>query len=325
MTGAGSTALTNEFQESSYQNDLAEILEGLSQNPKKISPKFFYDETGSRLFEAICELPEYYPTRTEIAIMREHLPEMAEHIGPGAHVIEFGIGSGLKTKLLLEALDQPVAFAPVDISAEHLADTVEALAKDFPGIEMLPVAADFSRPFPQPEPSRKADRNLVYFPGSTIGNFEPEAALELLRVMHHEAGPDGGMLIGLDLRKDRETLERAYNDSAGVTAEFNLNLLHHLNREFGSDFDTNAFRHLAFYNDSEGRIEMHLVSEMNQSVSLAGREFQIVDGEHIITEYSHKYTPEGFGEMAVNAGFTVERLWTDPQHWFGIMYCSRRQ
>lgn len=312
-----------ELRESSYQNDLAEILNGLSQNPKRISPKFFYDETGSRLFEAICELPEYYPTRTEIAIMRAHLPEMAEYIGPRAHVIEFGIGSGLKTKLLIESLDKPVAFAPVDISAEHLADTVDALARDFPGIEMLPVAADFSRPFPLPEPSEKAERNLVYFPGSTIGNFEPEAALELLRVMHHEAGPGGGLLIGLDLKKDRETLERAYNDRAGITAEFNLNLLRRLNREFGSEFDIDAFHHHAFYNEQEGRIEMHLVSTRNQSVTLAGREFQIAGDEHIITEYSHKYALDDFRDMAARSGFTVEQVWTDPRRWFSIQYCSR--
>jgi dimethylhistidine N-methyltransferase len=323
MTGPIRSAVAEDSKESSNTNDLEEILEGLNRDPKKISPKFFYDEKGSKLFEAICELPEYYPTRTEIAIMREHVGEMGEAIGPRPHVIEFGIGSGLKTKLLLEALDQPVAFAPVDISADHLAETVEALANDFPGIEMLPVAADFTRSFPLPEPSRAADRNLVYFPGSTIGNFEPAAALDLLRVMHHEAGPGGGLLIGLDLKKDRETLERAYNDGAGVTAKFNLNLLLRLNREFGSDFDTDAFHHHAFYNEQEGRIEMHLVSAKDQSVSVAGEEFQIARDEHIVTEYSHKYALDDFRDMAARSGFTVEQVWTDPRQWFSIQYCSR--
>ena len=323
MTGATRRAVTEDSGESFNSNDLEEILEGLSRAPKKISPKFFYDERGSKLFEAICELPEYYPTRTEIAIMREQVGEMAEAIGPRPHVIEFGIGSGLKTKLLLEALDQPVAFAPVDISAEHLADTVEALANDFPDIEMLPVAADFTRPFPLPEPSLTADRNLVYFPGSTIGNFAPTAALDLLHVMYHEAGPGGGLLIGVDLKKDRETLERAYNDRAGVTAQFNLNMLHHLNREFGSDFAVDVFRHHAFYNEQEGRIEMHLVSAKNQSVNLDGREFHIARDEHIVTEYSHKYALDDFHDMAARSGFTVEQVWTDPRQWFSIHYCSR--
>jgi dimethylhistidine N-methyltransferase len=323
MTGAIRSVVTEDSEESFNTNDLEEILEGLSHDPKKISPKFFYDQNGSRLFEAICELPEYYPTRTEIAIMRKHVDEMAEAIGPLPHVIEFGIGSGLKTKLLLEALDQPVAFAPVDISAEHLADTVEALANDFPGIEMLPVPADFTRPFPLPQPSRAADRNLVYFPGSTIGNFEPAAALDLLRVIHHEAGPGGGLLIGVDLKKDRDTLERAYNDRAGVTAQFNLNMLHRLNREFGSDFTVDAFRHHAFYNEQEGRIEMHLVSMKEQTVTLAGREFQIARDEHIVTEYSHKYALHDFRDMAARSEFTVEQVWTDPRRWFSIQYCSR--
>ena len=258
-----------------------EVLDGLTQSPKRISPKYFYDQRGSELFEAITELPEYYPTRTEISIMREYLPEMARLVGPCPNVIEFGIGSGLKTNLLLGALDRPTAFVPVDISREHLVETVAELAQDYPDIEMLPVATDFTRPFPVPATKRASKRNLVYFPGSTIGNFEPEAAISLLRVMHREADDGGCLLIGVDLQKDIRILESAYNDSSGVTAEFNLNMLRRLNREFGADFDLDAFRHNAVYNTAEGRIEMHLVSLRNQQVSIGNRQYPLEQDETI--------------------------------------------
>jgi dimethylhistidine N-methyltransferase len=323
MDTGSEAGLTSTGEESSHSRDLKEIFTGLSLAQKKLSPKFFYDEHGSQLFEAICELPEYYPTRTEVSIMREYLPEMARYIGPRPNVIEFGIGSGLKTKLLLGALDQPAAFVPVDISQEHLLQTVEELKKDYPEIEMLPVATDFTHPFPVPEPSTDSDRNLVYFPGSTIGNFEPGAAVELLRVMHSEAGEEGCLLIGVDLQKDHDTLEQAYNDSSGITAEFNLNMLRRLNAEFAADFDLDAFRHNAVYNKVDGRIEMHLVSLENQQVTIGNRQFPLDRDETICTEYSYKYTLPQFADMAAQAGFTVKNVWTDSKGWFSLQYCVR--
>ena len=310
-------------QPSTHSRDLAEIHEGMSLAQKKLSPKYFYDEHGSQLFEAICELPEYYPTRTEIGIMRDFLPEMARHIGPEANVIEFGIGSGLKTKLLLDALERPVAFIPVDISGEHLLETVEALKNDFPDLQMLPVATDFTRPFPVPETHAESRRNLVYFPGSTIGNFEPEAAIDLLRVMHREAGEGGCLLIGADLQKDIDVLERAYNDSQGITARFNLNMLRRLNGEYGADFELDNFRHNAVYNPHDGRIEMHLVSEKDQQVSIGEHEYSLEHDETICSEYSYKYTLPQFADMAAQAGFTVKKVWTDSKGWFSLQYCER--
>lgn len=321
-TGADAGANTTG-EGSSYSRNLREIHEGMSLTQKKLSPKYFYDEYGSQLFEAICELPEYYPTRTEISIMREYLPEMARYIGPLPNVIEFGIGSGLKTKLLLEALDQPTAFVPVDISEEHLMQTVADLEKNFPNIEMLPVATDFTQPFPVPEPTRESVRNLVYFPGSTIGNFEPEAAIKLLRVMHREADKGGCLLIGFDLQKDIKTLEQAYNDSQGITAQFNLNMLRRLNVEYSADFDLETFRHDAVYNTVHGRIEMHLVSSKNQQVTIGNRRFALEKGESICSEYSYKYTLPQFADMAKQAGFAVKKVWTDSNGWFSLQYCER--
>jgi L-histidine N-alpha-methyltransferase len=298
--------------------ELAEILSGLSSPQKCISPKYFYDERGSRLFDRICNLPEYYLTRTEIGIMRRHAGDMASVIGPGASVIEFGIGSGLKTKLLLDALHDPVAFVPVDISAEHLAGTADELAIEFPDIEMLPVTADFTQPFSVPVPSREAERHLVYFPGSTIGNFENGQAVELLDVMRRQAGDGGALLIGLDLKKESKVIENAYNDSENITAEFNLNVLHHLNRAFGADFDPDAFSHEAVYDENAGRVEMRLVSESDQQVSLGSRDIEFETGEPIVTEYSHKYDKEAFMEMAGEAGFRLNRDWQDSNRWFCI-------
>jgi dimethylhistidine N-methyltransferase len=300
------------------KDELSEIIAGLSQSPKMISPKYFYDEQGSRLFEQICELPEYYLTRTEIDIMQSCMDEMSARIGKQARVIEYGIGSGLKTRILLEGLDDPVAFIPIDISPEHLAEASRELAQRFPHIEILPVAADFTRPVLIPETKRKSLRNLVYFPGSTIGNFEPDAALELLRVMRQEAGPGGALLIGTDLKKDPQIIEPAYNDSHGVTAQFNLNMLRHLNRKFDSDFNLQHYRHHATYDEQSGRVEMHLISEDDQQVTLGEHQFSIANGEKIITEYCHKFSPEDFRELASCAGFCHVNSWTDLNHWFSI-------
>ena len=303
--------------------EIAEIVTGLSLPQKMISPKYFYDEQGSKLFEQICELPEYYLTRTEIGIMESCMNEIARAIGRHVSVIEYGIGSGLKTRILLENLDDPVAFIPIDISPEHLAESCQNLAERFPQIEILPVTADFTRPVPIPVPGRTPTRKLVYFPGSTIGNFEPEAALGLLNVMHQEAGPGGALLIGADLKKDRQIIENAYNDSEGVTAEFNLNVLRRLNREYGTDFELDAFMHMANYNESSGRIEMCLVSQRDQEVSLGEYRFLFTEGEKIITEYCHKFSLEGFRELASAAGFRHVNTWLDANQWFSIQLYGR--
>ncbi|HUO82437.1 MAG TPA: L-histidine N(alpha)-methyltransferase [Gammaproteobacteria bacterium] len=298
----------------------AEILKGLAATPKRISPKYFYDERGSQLFDAITELPEYYPTRTELAIMRENVGEIARLVGPDASLIEFGSGSSLKTQILLENLDRLAAYVPVDISKEHLLAAAERIAAQFPHIEVLPVCADFTQPFELPDPRVTPVRNLVYFPGSTIGNFQRPQALALLKAMSRVATEGGALLIGVDLDKDPRIITRAYNDSAGVTAEFNLNMLAHLNREYRADFDLTQFEHRAVYDRGDTRIEMQLVSRRAQTVTLSGRRIKFREGEHIITEYSHKYAREEFAQLAGEAGFAVERVWTDAEELFSVQF-----
>ncbi len=297
-----------------------EVLAGLRQAQKRISPKYFYDARGSALFEQICGLPEYYPTRTELAIMDRHLGEMAACAGPRAAVIEFGSGSGRKTRLLLERLIDPVAYIPVEISRDFLLESAAQIAKDYPAIEVLPVCADFTRPFDLPSPTRPAERNLIYFPGSTIGNFSRELAVDLLRVMRAEAGERGGALVGVDLVKPARMLEQAYNDAAGVTARFNLNVLARLNRELGANFDLAAFRHVAVWDAEQSRIEMRLVSQREQVVAVRGERFEFGTGEHIVTEHSHKYSLDGFAAMAAAAGFAVQQVWTDPKQLFSVQF-----
>jgi len=305
------------------RQELAEIIDGLRQDEKMISPKYFYDERGSQLFEEITALPEYYPTETELGILRDNVDEIARLVGPQASLIEFGSGSSLKTRVLLENLHDLAAYVPVDISEELLLESAALLREDFPDIDILPVAADFTRPFALPQPAIMPVKNIVYFPGSTIGNFTNEDALELLRVMHGEAGEGGALLIGVDLQKDPDIIERAYNDSAGVTAEFNLNVLRHLNREFGADFKLDAFSHSAEYNPEEGRVELRLVSSEQQDVNVGDEAFTIEEDEAILTEYSHKYTLESFARMAGHAGFDVVRVWTDAERLFSVQYCTR--
>ena len=303
--------------------ELDALIAGLTQPQKTISPKYFYDETGSGLFDNITALPEYYLTDTELAIMNTHVDEMTDLIGEQASLIEFGAGSGMKTRLLLEHMHAPAAYVPVDISEEHLLESQQLIQADYPHIEVLPVAADFLHPFELPNPGTMPLRNVVYFPGSTIGNFEYDDALELLRVMYTEAGAGGALLIGVDLQKDAGVIEAAYNDSAGVTAAFNTNMLRHLNREFGSDFDLDAFEHRATYDLDEGRVVVELVSSKIQAVRLGDADIAFAEGESIVTEYSHKYTLDGFANMISWAGFRVERVWTDPKQWFSVQYCVR--
>ena len=303
--------------------ELEELLDGLRQPEKMISPKYFYDERGSQLFEEITRLPEYYPTETELGIMRDNIGEIAELVGKQASLIEFGSGSSLKTRVLLDHLDELAAYVPVDISEDHLLESANQIRAEFPDLDVLPVVADFTQPFELPSPKVAPVRNIVYFPGSTIGNFTHDAAQDLLQVMYGEAGAGGALLIGVDLQKDPRVIERAYNDSAGVTAEFNRNMLRHLNREFGADFDLDAYAHSAEYNENEGRVELRLVSDRDQEFTLGHELFSIDKDEAILTEYSHKYTLEGFAAVAETAGFRVERVWMDAGRLFSVQYLVR--
>ncbi len=316
----GNAALKILYLESSPDDDEAEILSGLRENQKRISPKYFYDDHGSRLFESICSQPEYYPTRTELGIMESNIGEISDLIGPRASIIEFGSGSSIKTRLLLEQLTEPAAYVPVDISREPLASAAAAIAEEFASLEVLPVCADFTQPFDLPTPRVMPERNMVFFPGSTIGNFSREEAVDLLRVMRAEAKEGGGLLIGVDLEKPKEILEPAYNDSAGVTADFNLNLLNRLNREYDANFDLTMFRHKAIYDEEESRIEMRLVSMAHQQVDVASECFKLDEGEYIVTEHSHKFSIDRFESMSQAAGFSLKSVWTDQENLFSVQY-----
>ncbi len=303
---------------------LKEIISGLRQEEKTISPKYFYDERGSQLFDEITRLPEYYLTDAEIDIMRANIGEMVSLIGKQASLIEFGSGSSYKTRVLLQNLDELAAYVPVDVSEEHLLASAAEIRSEFPHIDVLPVVADFTRQFDLPTPTVMPIRNIVYFPGSTIGNFEREDALELLRVMHHEAKEGGALLIGVDLQKDPRIIEAAYNDSAGVTAEFNTNILKHLNNDYDADFDVDAFTHDAEYDEDEGRVVIRLISEKEQTASVGKENFHFEEGESILTEYSHKYTLEDFASMAESVGFEVAKVWTDAGELFSVQFLNRR-
>lgn len=300
---------------------LEDVLEGLAKEPKSLPCKYFYDEVGSALFDEICELPEYYPTRTELAIMREHVTEMARAIGPQALLVELGSGSSTKTRLLLEALESPTGYVPVDISGEHLLRAAQSIRDEFPGLVVEPVSGDFTRSFELPEALCEAARHIVvYFPGSTIGNFTTEEAETLLQAVAKLVGRGGALLIGADLVKATDVLERAYDDTQGVTARFNLNLLARANRELGANFELDAFRHVAVYDEEAARIEISIESLREQQVELDGQSFGLRAGEQILTEYSHKYTLERFEQLAGSAGFEVARVWTDPEERFSVQY-----
>jgi dimethylhistidine N-methyltransferase len=303
---------------------LMETIAGLSRSPRTLPCKFFYDERGAQLFQKICELPEYYITRTELQILRLHSAEMAAALGEKVELIGLGTGAGTKTRILLEELHDPAVYIPIDISNEQLQKSTARFRQMFPKLEILPIAADYLEPFELPLPRKLSARSIVYFPGSTIGNFEPDAATEFLRRLVDLCGEDGGLLIGVDLQKDRRIIEAAYNDSHGITAEFNLNLLVRANRELSADFDLNAWRHCAIYNSSKGRIEMYLISECDQRVHVEDREFDFRASERILTEYSDKYMPEGFAALARNAGFQFEKLWADDARLFGVFYFTVR-
>jgi dimethylhistidine N-methyltransferase len=299
---------------------LAQAIAGLSGSPRTLPSKFFYDERGSDLFQKICELPEYYVTRTETEILRRHAPEMAASIGENAELVGFGTGAGVKTRMLLGHLEDLIAYVPVDISKQRLTESAEALSREIPALEILPVCADYLQSFELPTPSRKPAHIAVYFPGSTIGNMEPHIAQGFLRRVAGLCGHSGGLIIGVDLQKSRKVLEAAYNDSADVTAAFNLNMLARANRELGADFNISQWRHRAIYNETVHRIEMHLVAREPQTVHLGGREFHFAAGEKIITEFSYKHTIEGFSALAASAGFQLARVWTDPAKLFAVFH-----
>jgi len=312
--------LTSAPPDPGRERFLAEAVHGLSQTRKSLPCKYFYDAEGSKLFDQICLLPEYYPTRTELGILRAHAADMAACLGPETLLVEYGSGSSVKTRLLLDRLARPSAYVPVDISREHLLETALALRLDYPCLPVLPVCADFSAPFALPRSPRPEARRAVYFPGSTIGNFSEAGAIALMAGVARLVGLGGAFLVGVDLKKDPRVLERAYDDAAGITAAFNLNLLARLNRELDADFDLRRFAHRAFWIEAEGRIEMHLVSRAKQVVHLGGIEIHFARSERICTEHSHKYTLSGFARLARRAGLAVRRVWTDHAQLFSVQY-----
>lgn len=287
----------------------ADILQGLSMRPRQLPSKYFYDARGSALFEQITRQPEYYPTRTELQLLQDCAADIAGVAGPRLHVVELGSGSGRKTELLLHALADPVAYTPIEISRAALLASIARLAVALPDIEMLPVCADFTRPVQLPEPQREPALRLLFFPGSTLGNFAEPEAVALLQAMRQTMGRDGMALIGIDLHKDPALIEAAYNDAAGVTAAFTLNLLARLNREIGSDFDLDAFQHRARYSVQRLRIETELVSTRAQTVHVAGQRFDFAEGEAMTVEYSHKYTEASFAALVAQAGLRVSARW----------------
>jgi L-histidine N-alpha-methyltransferase len=301
---------------------LADVLEGLALPQKQIPCKWLYDARGSHLFEQICVLDEYYPTRVELGILERDVRGMAALLGPGCALIEYGAGSGLKTRLLLQHLSQPAAYVPIDISASALAGTAARLARDFPHVRVLPVCADFTAPLDLPLAGVRAHRRAVFFPGSTIGNLHKPEMVAFLRGVARQCGSGGGLLLGVDLRKERAVLERAYDDSRGVTAAFNLNLLTRANRELGADFELGAFRHEARWDARHGRVEMHLVSRTVQAVTMAGERFGFEPGETIWTESSYKYELHELAALAALAGWRCERAWTDERAWFSVHYLT---
>ena len=300
-----------------------EILRGLRADVKTIAPKYFYDDRGARLFEEICEQPEYYLTRTELEILRVCAPEIGALAGPRCALVEYGSGAGVKIRLLLDALEQPASYTPVDISHRQLADVAASLGRDYPGLPIRPVCADYTRQLDIPPLPVRA-RRVGFFPGSSIGNFHPPEAIAFLRRVRQTLGRDGAIVLGVDRRKDVPTLHAAYNDARGVTAEFNLNMLVRLNRELGADFDLSLFRHRAFFNDAASRIEMHLESEARQCVTIAGESVSFDAGETIWTESSYKYDFDALRVVVAAAGFDITRLWTDARELFWVAFLSVR-
>ena len=300
----------------------AAVLDGLSAPQKQISSKFLYDERGSKLFDQICELDEYYPTRTEIGILQEYVEEMVEAIGPRARLVELGSGSSMKTRILLDHLDDLAVYVPIDISRSHLVAAAEQIAEAYPDVPVQPLCADYTATFDLPTPPRPATRTVAFYPGSTVGNFQPHEARDFLGRLVDGIGEDGGLLIGVDLKKDVDVMEAAYNDAAGVTAAFNKNLLRRMNRELDATFALDRFEHVSVWNEEKGCVESFLRSTTDQTVMVAGTRFSFDEGETIHTEYSYKYTLDEFAELIGEAGFSVDRVWTDDRSYFSVQYCT---
>ncbi len=298
----------------------SELLEGLQKKQKTIAPKYFYDAQGSELFEQITKQPEYYPTRTEKGLLQQHSVDIAATLGAECVLVEPGSGSSEKVELLLPAL-RPKAYVPLEISEAALRGAAERLTTHFPWLQIHAVCADYTNGMSLPR-ELLDERRVLFYPGSTIGNFEPLQALQFLQRLRKLCSNDGGLLIGVDLQKDPAILHAAYNDANGVTAAFNLNVLHHINRVADGNFDSNAFAHQAVYNGDMGRIEMHLQSLRKQSVTIAGEQVEFAADERIHTEYSYKYTVQSFQELAAAAGFTPVQYWTDAEELFSVHYCS---
>lgn len=310
-------ATSDTQQYDAQERDL--VLRGLTSDVKTLLPSLFYDTAGAALFEQICELPEYYPTRTELAILAEHSADLAAAAGESVALIEYGSGAGIKVRLLLDHLERPVAYVPVDVSQGQLLRVAEERAMQYPGLQVLPVCADYTQPLSLPK-LMPAARRVAFFPGSTIGNFHPTEAAAFLHRVRHTVGPRGGMILGVDRRKDPQVLHDAYNDAAGVTAAFNLNLLTRLNRTLGATFDPGTFRHVAFFNDAASRIEMHLESTIAQRVRVADVEITFEAGETIHTECSYKYDEARLEALAEAGGFRIETLYTDARDWFWVAW-----
>jgi dimethylhistidine N-methyltransferase len=311
--------LVTKTEEITQEDIFSEVKEGLMKNPKQLPSKLFYDEQGSALFDKICELDEYYPTRTEMKILQDNIDEIGSLLGRGTLLIELGSGSSTKIRLLLDHIPGLAGYVPIDISSEHLIQSSKSLKKEYPDLNIYPLAADYTKDFVLPLIDNPYDHIAAYYPGSTIGNFKPNEAKQFLKRISNIIGKNGGMVIGVDLKKDKNILEPAYNDKKGITAEFNLNILNHINYEVGTDFDINKFKHLAFFNDKKGRIEMHLISKEAQKVKFNGTSVYLNKGENILTEYSYKYSIEEFKEL-VSGFFDVKKVWTDKRKMFSIQY-----
>ena len=308
------------FYKSKTESDiLHEVIYGLSKTRKELPSKLFYDEKGSKLFDEITHLREYYPTRTEMQIMEENIEEIGSLLGEGTVLVELGSGSSQKIRLLLDNIPGLAAYIPVDISEKHLMNSAQKLAEDYPSLDIIPLVADYTKNFHLPQINKSYDHLAAYYPGSTIGNFKPEEAKKFLGRIATLIGKNGGMIIGVDLKKDTKTLEAAYNDSQGVTAQFNLNILNRINSKTGADFNIGKFHHCAFYNKDAGRIEMHLISDEYQNIRLNGNVIELKKNDDITTEYSYKYSFEEFRKLVADY-FEVRNVWTDSRKLFSIQY-----
>ena len=303
-------------------NFYLDVVEGLSKKKKELPSKYFYDERGSELFEKICDLEEYYPTDCEVEIMDNNIGEISNLLGSGVQLIELGSGSSMKTRLLLDHVDSIVMYVPVDISKDFLEIVSEKLEDDYPNLNVWPLATDYTETLDIPD-CKSASKRIIYFPGSTIGNFEKEKAKKFLQFLGSKLSKGDGLLIGVDLKKDREVLELAYNDKKNITAEFNKNILERVNRELGADFNLNNFEHYSYYNSEAGRIEMHLVSREDQQIRVNGSLFSFKKGESIHTENSHKYTIDEFEELTSHF-FKRSRTWVDSRGYFSVHYFEKK-